>query len=142
MQVAAKRVYESPSRSDGVRVLVDRLWPRGLSKADAALDEWFRSLAPSDELRKWFHAQPRHWIVFRKRYLKELAKPASEEDLRKLYTLAQKRKPLTLLYASKNETCNNAIVLRDLLEGMRKPPTGTGPKALRGWRTREAAMRR
>ncbi|MFZ0774455.1 MAG: DUF488 family protein [Candidatus Sulfotelmatobacter sp.] len=142
MAVAVKRVYESVSRSDGARVLVDRLWPRGLRKAEIALDEWLRDLAPSDELRKWFHAQPESWRVFRKRYLKELARPEAENDLRKLYSLAHKRKRLTLLYASKNEVHNNAIVLKDLLDGMRKPPTGTGPGALRTMRLRDAAVRR
>jgi uncharacterized protein YeaO (DUF488 family) len=142
MPVAVKRVYQPVSRSDGARVLVDRLWPRGLSKAETALQDWLRDLAPSDELRKWYHAQPEKWLLFRKRYLKELARPEAENDLQKLYSLAHKRKRLTLLYASKNETRNNAVVLKDLLEGMRKPPTGTGPGALRGMRTREAAVRR
>ncbi len=142
MPVAVKRVYESVSRSDGARVLVDRLWPRGLRKTEIALDEWLRDLAPSDELRKWFHTQPERWELFRKRYLKELARPEAEKDLQTLYNLAQKRKRLTLLYASKNEERNNAVVLKDLLDGMRKPPTGTGPGALRSMRTREAAVRR
>jgi uncharacterized protein YeaO (DUF488 family) len=142
MPVAVKRVYEPASRSDGARVLVDRLWPRGLSKAEVSLQEWLRDLAPSDELRQWFHAHPERWLLFRKRYLKELARPEAEKDLQKLYSLAHKRKRLTLLYASKNENRNNAIVLKDLLEGMRKPPTGTGRGALRGLRTREAAVRR
>jgi uncharacterized protein YeaO (DUF488 family) len=142
MPVAVKRVYESVSRSDGARVLVDRLWPRGLRKTEAAVDEWFRNLAPSDELRKWTHAQPGRWLLFRKRYLKELARPEAEKDLQKLYTLAHKRKRLTLLYASKNLQHNNAVVLKDLLEGMRKPPNGTGPGALRAMGAREAAVRR
>jgi uncharacterized protein YeaO (DUF488 family) len=142
MTVAVKRVYEPVSRSDGTRVLVDRLWPRGLRKSEVALHEWLRDLAPSNELRKWMHAQPDRWLLFRKRYLKELAGPEAEKDLRMLYNLARKRKRLTLLYASKNETHNNAVVLKDLLDGMRKPPTGTGPGALRGLRTRDAAVRR
>jgi uncharacterized protein YeaO (DUF488 family) len=141
MPVAVKRVYESASRSDGARVLVDRLWPRGLRKTEIAMHEWLRDLAPSDELRKWFHAQPDQWLIFRKRYLKELARPEAEKDLQKLYSLAHKRKRLTLLYASKNEKRNNAVVLKDLLDGTRKPPTGTGPGALR-MRAREAAVRR
>ncbi len=141
MPVAVKRVYESVSRSDGARVLVDRLWPRGLRKTSAALDLWLRDLAPSDDLRQWFHARPERWELFRKRYLKELASPEAESDLQKLYALARKRKRVTLLYASKNVTRNNAVVLRDLLEGSRKPPTGTGPGALR-MRSREAAVRR
>jgi uncharacterized protein YeaO (DUF488 family) len=142
MSIAVKRVYESVSHSDGARVLVDRLWPRGLKKTEVALHEWLRDLAPSNELRKWFHAQPEQWLAFRKRYLKELASPEAEKDLQKLYTLAHKRKRVTLLYASKNEKRNNAVVLKDLLDGMRKPPTGTGRGALRSMRTRDAAVRR
>jgi len=142
MPVTVKRVYESVSHSDGARILVDRLWPRGLRKTEVALDDWLRDLAPSDSLRKWFHAQPERWALFRKRYLKELAGPEAEKDLQKLYTLAHKKKRLTLLYASKNEQHNNAVVLKDLLDGMRKPPTGTGPGALRTLRVRDAAVRR
>jgi len=142
MSVAIKRVYEPPSRTDGARVLVDRLWPRGLTKAHAALDEWLRELAPSDELRRWFHARPDHWVAFRKKYLKELSQPGAEDALRQLYQLARKRKRLTLLFASRNETHNNALVLKELLDGSRKPPTGTGPGALHGLRKREAAARR
>ena len=142
MSIAVKRVYESVSHSDGARVLVDRLWPRGLKKTEVALHEWLRDLAPSNELRKWFHAQPEQWLAFRKRYLKELASPEAEKDLQKLYTLAHKRKRVTLLYASKNEKRNNAVVLKDLLDGLRKPPTGTGRGALRSMRTRDAAVRR
>ncbi len=127
MAVALKRVYEKPAKSDGTRVLVDRLWPRGLSKADAALDAWLKDLAPSDALRQWFHASPNGWITFRKRYLKELARPEAHSALDELYRLAAQRKRLTLLFASKNEERNNATVLKDLLDGMRKPPTGTGP---------------
>src|ERR1039458_6097390 len=73
MNLVVKRVYEAASPSDGVRVLVDRLWPRGLTKQDAAAKFWLRDLAPSNELRQWFHANPEAWRMFRKRYLKELA---------------------------------------------------------------------
>jgi uncharacterized protein YeaO (DUF488 family) len=124
--VAVKRVYEAPSRNDGVRVLVDRLWPRGLTKERADVDEWLRDLAPSNELRQWYHQQPDAWTLFRKRYLKELTRPEASAPLEQLYKFAAGPKPLTLLFASKNESRNNAIVLRDLLEGMRKPPSGTG----------------
>lgn len=127
MPVAVKRVYEKPARADGTRVLVDRLWPRGMTKVGAAVDSWLRDLAPSDELRKWFHARPGAWSHFRKRYMKELGKPEAARALDQLYRLASRRKRLTLLFASRNEEHNNAVVLRDLLEGMRKPPTGTGP---------------
>ena len=135
--VTVKRVYEKPARADGTRVLVDRLWPRGLSKARAVVDQWLRDLAPSDALRKWFHARPEAWAVFRKRYLKELARPESAQALDELYRLARQRKKLTLLFASKNEEQNNAVVLRDLLEGMRKPPGGTGPGGARAVRNRQ-----
>jgi uncharacterized protein YeaO (DUF488 family) len=136
--VTVKRVYEKSARADGTRVLIDRLWPRGLSKDRAAVDKWLRDLAPSDTLRKWFHARPEAWLVFRKRYLKELAHPESAPALDELYRLANRRKRLTLLFASKNEDHNNAVVLRDLLEGMRKPPTGTGPAGARAARNRQA----
>jgi uncharacterized protein YeaO (DUF488 family) len=142
MPVAVKRVYEPVSRSDGTRVLVDRLWPRGLRKSEIAVRAWLRDLAPSGELRKWFHAQPEQWTIFRERYLKELGRPEAAEDLRTLYSLAHKRKRVTLLYASKNERHNNAMVLKELLDGMRKPPTGTGPGAVRAIRRRDAAIRR
>jgi uncharacterized protein YeaO (DUF488 family) len=142
MAIAVKRVYETASRNDGARVLVDRLWPRGLTKERAAVDEWLRDLAPSDELRRWYHARPEHWANFRKKYLKELSQPEAEDALLRLYKLAHKRKRLTLLFASKNETNNNAIVLKELLDGMRKPPTGTGPGAVHGMRKREAPVRR
>jgi uncharacterized protein YeaO (DUF488 family) len=142
MTVAIKRVYEPASRADGARVLVDRLWPRGLTKAKAAIDEWLRDIAPSDELRRWYHARPEHWRDFRKKYLKELAQPEAEASLFQLYKLAQKRREVTLLFASKNETNNNAVVLKELLDGMRKPPTGTGPGAIGAMRRREAAVRR
>ena len=136
--VTVKRVYEKPARGDGCRVLVDRLWPRGLGKSQAALHAWLRDLAPSHELRRWFHAHPESWLPFRKRYLKELALPRAAEALDKLYRLAYRKKNLTLLFASKNERHNNAVVLKDLLEGMRKPPTGTGPGAARAMRNRQA----
>src|SRR5579872_3538404 len=116
-RVTVKRVYEKPARGDGYRVLVDRLWPRGLSKTQAALHVWLRDLAPSDELRQWFHARPDSWLTFRKRYLKELGLPAAAEALNELYRLAHRKKNLTLLFASKNEQYNNAVVLKDLLDG-------------------------
>ncbi len=136
--VAVKRVYEKPVRSDGTRVLVDRLWPRGLSKDRAQVDKWLRDLSPSDALNKWFHERPESWQVFRRRYLKELAQPESASALTELYQLANRRRKLTLLFASKNEHHNNAIVLKDLLAGMRKPPTGTGPAGARAARSRHA----
>jgi len=142
MTISIKRVYEPAERSDGVRVLVDRLWPRGLTKEKAAIDEWLRDLAPSNELRRWYHARPGEWEAFRKKYLKELSQSEPQEALHRLYDLAHKKTQLTLLFASKNESLNNAVVLKELLEGKRKPPTGTGPGAIHAMRRREAAVRR
>lgn len=142
MTVSIKRVYEPAERSDGVRLLVDRLWPRGLTKEKAAIDEWLRDLAPSNELRRWYHARPGEWEAFRKKYLKELAQPEPQQALHRLYDLAHRETQLTLLFASKNESLNNAVVLKELLEGKRKPPTGTGPGAIHAMRKREAAVRR
>lgn len=142
MTIAIKRVYEPAKRADGSRVLVDRLWPRGLTKEKAAVDEWLRDLAPSDELRRWYHARPDQWTAFRQKYLKELRQPDREQNLQQLYELAHKKKRLTLLFASKNESHNNALVLKELLEGVRKPPTGTGPGAISAQRQRRAAVRR
>jgi len=136
--VLVKRVYENPTRSDGTRVLVDRLWPRGLSKDRAAIDAWLRELAPSDALRKWFHQRPTAWVTFRRRYLKELSQPEAAAALEELYRLAHDRRQLTLLYASRNQQHNNATVLKDLLNGMRKPPTGTGPAGAKAARHRAA----
>jgi len=142
MAVNVKRIYDKPARSDGTRILVDRLWPRGVSKSRAALDAWMRDLSPSSELRQWYHSHPESWQSFRKRYLKELADPHAAEALNQLHQLAGKRKPLTLLFASRDEERNNAVVLKDLLDGMRKPPTGTGPGAARDLRVREARRAR
>ena len=141
MAVAVKRVYETPAASDGVRVLVDRLWPRGLTKKDAAAKFWLRDLAPSNELRQWFHANPEAWRFFRKRYLKELVSPEGSAALEKLYALAKPGKRLTLLYASRNEEHNNAVVLKELLDGARKPPSSIGRAALGRGRIRKSKKR-
>jgi len=141
MAVVVKRVYEKVSASDGARVLVDRLWPRGISKKEAALDAWLKELAPSDELRRWSHEHREAWGMFRKRYLRELTRPEAAQQLQELYQFARGRKRLTLLYAFKDEEHNNAVVLKDLLDGMKKPPTGTGPAAVGASRLRKAARR-
>lgn len=127
MAVAIKRVYELPTPQDGVRVLVDRLWPRGMTKQAAALDTWLKDLAPSDELRKWYHAHPEQWSKFRERYLKELSSETAAAALQQLYELRDANRQLTLLFGSKNLERNNATVLQQLMEGDRKPPKGTGP---------------
>jgi len=127
--INVKRAYEKPSAKDGARVLVDRLWPRGIKKSEARLAAWLRGLAPSYALRKWFHEKglPEFFPEFRRRYLHELSRPAASDALNDLYSLARSHSTVTLIYASKNEEQNNATVLRDLLNGMRKPPASSGP---------------
>jgi len=142
MTIAIKRVYELPSAADGRRVLVDRLWPRGLTKERAAVDEWLRELAPSDDLRRWYHARPSQWATFRLKYVRELSQSQSQLALQRIYELAHARKRLTLVFASKNEDYNNATVLKELIEGLRKPPIGIRAAAAAGVRQRKAAARR
>ena len=137
-QIRTKRIYEKPTRADGTRVLVDRQWPRGVSKEQCALHAWLKQLAPSDNLRKWFHEHPESWALFRKEYCKELRQPEAAAALSELYRLASQRKRLTLVFASRDETHNNAVILRELLEGIRKPPTGTGPAGLRFMKASQA----
>ena len=142
MTVRLKRVYDPPSLQDGARILVDRLWPRGLTKEAAALDAWLKDVAPSNELRKWFHAHPPQWSKFRQKYLAELTTGAAHAALQQLHDLARKRRGLTLLFASKNLEQNNALVLKQLIDGERKPPTGTGPaRAAIAGRARAAGSR-
>jgi uncharacterized protein YeaO (DUF488 family) len=126
--VHLKRVYDAPSPHDGARVLVDRLWPRGLTKDAASLDVWLKDVAPSNELRMWFHAHPPQWSKFRKQYLAELTTGEAHAALEQLHELAHKRRGLTLLYASRDTEHNHAVILKQLVEGERKPPTGTGPE--------------
>lgn len=111
-RVRVKRIYRAVRVSDGARVLVDRLWPRGLSKDRARLHSWCRDIAPSDGLRRWFHANPADWETFAARYRDELAQ--KDDLLRGLVRLAGDG-VVTLLFASKEEERNNATVLRDLL---------------------------
>jgi uncharacterized protein YeaO (DUF488 family) len=138
VSVVVKRVYEAASAPDGVRVLVDRLWPRGLTKKAAAIKFWLRDLAPSNELRQWFHANPEGWNLFRKRYLKELKTEEASAALEKLHHLAEGKRRVTLLYASRNVERNNATVLKELLEGMPKPPSSVGRAAAGSGRIRKA----
>lgn len=138
MTVFVKRVYEAPAAADGVRVLVDRLWPRGLTKEEAAVKHWLRDLAPSTELRQWFHANHEAWAQFRRRYMKELAAPKAAAAVEKLYALASKNKKVTLLYASRMQERNNATVLKEHLEGAPKPPSSVGREAIGRGRIRKA----
>jgi uncharacterized protein YeaO (DUF488 family) len=112
--VNVKRIYDPPAPSDGFRVLVDRLWPRGLSKDAAAFDKWVKDIAPSAELRRWFGHEPAPWNEFRQRYAKELNQRQNLlDDLRE----RARQGPITLVYSARDETHNNAVALRDLILG-------------------------
>jgi uncharacterized protein YeaO (DUF488 family) len=114
MTVRTKRVYEQPAEGDGYRVLVDRVWPRGLSREKAAVDEWERELAPSAELRKWFGHRPERFDEFRRRYRTELRARKSEVDA--LRERARKE-TVTLLFGARDTEHNNAVVLAEVLCG-------------------------
>ncbi|MFA4903093.1 MAG: DUF488 domain-containing protein [Desulfobaccales bacterium] len=109
-----KRAYAPPSPADGFRVLVERLWPRGLTKADAALDLWLKEIAPSPELRQWFAHDPTKWEEFCRRYWAELA---DRTDAVKLLKEKLRQGKVTLVYGSKDETHNAAVALKEFLEG-------------------------
>jgi len=114
MKVALKRVYEPPSPSDGTRILVDRLWPRGLSKDKARVDLWLKEIAPSTELRRWFAHDPAKWAEFQRRYRAELdANPDAVSELK----AALADGPATLVYGAKDEAHNDAVVLAAYLAG-------------------------
>jgi uncharacterized protein YeaO (DUF488 family) len=117
MDVRLKRAYEPAAASDGYRVLVDRLWPRGISRAAARLDEWARELAPSGELRRWFGHDPSRFAEFRRRYTAELG--GQEEKLRELRRRARGG-PLTLVYGAHDEEHNDAVVLAQILRSGRR----------------------
>ena len=110
MKIQIKRVYEKPDAKDGFRILVDRLWPRGLTKEKAALDLWLKDIAPSTDLRKWFNHDPEKWKEFQKRYRKELKENKEAVDTLKEHL---KKGTVTLLYAARDEAHNEAEVLKD-----------------------------
>lgn len=118
-KVQVRRVYDEPERSDGTRVLVDRIWPRGVTKARAALDEWCKDIAPSAELRKWYGHDPGKYEEFGRRYRAELIDPERAVALAHLRSLATDR-PLTLLTATKNPEISEAAVLASLVQGERR----------------------
>lgn len=113
MAVRIKRVYEAPAKEDGFRVLIDHLWPRGVKKEAAAIDEWLKDIAPSTDLRKWFSHDPNKWDEFRGRYFMELDK--NRETVAKL-AKKMKAETVTLVYASKEERFNNAVALKEYVE--------------------------
>ena len=116
MDIQLKRVYEKPEDSDGIRILVERLWPRGLSKEKAKIDLWLKEAAPSTELRKWFGHDPEKWGEFKKRYYVEL----QDNKLVIKDTLEQHKETITFVYASKEETYNNAVALKEYVDKLFK----------------------
>jgi uncharacterized protein YeaO (DUF488 family) len=113
MAVAVKRIYDTITEKDGYRILVDRLWPRGMKKESAPIDTWLKEVAPSTALRQWFNHDPAKWEQFIEKYKKELA---GNEAFDALKQLVKKHRKVTLLYASRNETHNHALVLQQLLK--------------------------
>ena len=113
MNVRLKRVYEKPDKGDGVRILVDRLWPRGLSKKKAQVDFWLKEIAPTSELRKWFRHDPKKWDEFQKRYEQEIRR---KDDLMKILKRRARQGAITLIYAARDEKHNEAVVLKHFLE--------------------------
>jgi uncharacterized protein YeaO (DUF488 family) len=114
LQIFIKRAYENPTPEDGYRVLVDRVWPRGRSKAALALDQWASDLAPSTTLRKWFGHDPKRWEAFGQRYRIELASEEQQERMRRLLSDSDGH-PISLIYGAKDENHNQAVVVRDVL---------------------------
>ena len=115
-QIGLKRAYDPPAADDGARVLVDRLWPRGVSKAEARLDLWLKTVAPSADLRRWFDHQPERWPEFRRRYREELAANPALDELRRLAAAG----PLTLVYGARDREHNDAVVLAEVLDEGRR----------------------
>jgi uncharacterized protein YeaO (DUF488 family) len=118
-EIALKRVYEPAQAEDGTRVLVDRLWPRGLRKDKAEIDFWAKDVAPSNALRRWFGHKPERWKEFEKRYREELVAPEAQRQVDAIRALARKAH-VTLLYAAHDEAMNNAVALRNYLRKRRK----------------------
>lgn len=114
--IVLKRAYDKPARGDGVRILVDRLWPRGIKKEDLHLDAWAKTLAPSTALRTWFAHDEAKWPEFRKRYRAELTASGASKTIAELLQSVKRTKTVTLLYGAKDREHNEAVVLRDLFE--------------------------
>ena len=125
MPIAVKRVYDPPSPADGLRVLVDRLWPRGVSKAAARIDLWAKELSPSNELRQWYAHDAKKWPKFTRRYFSELR---TQSEVLKALSLQTRKQKVTLLFGSKEPRLNNAYALKQFLEsrsGRSKQPART-----------------
>lgn len=117
MDIKIKRAYEQSDKADGLRILVDRLWPRGLTKKKASVDLWLKDIAPSTELRKWFGHDPAKWKQFQTRYRKELRE---KKDALKLLRQKSKEQTVTLVYGARDEEHNEALVLKKILEGRKR----------------------
>ncbi|MBS1736656.1 MAG: DUF488 domain-containing protein [Bacteroidetes bacterium] len=113
MKIKIKRVYETPEKEDGERILVDRLWPRGLTKQKAAVDIWLKEIGPSTQLRKWFAHDAAKWIGFQQKYIKELSSNINEVSILKAHI---KNGPVTLVYGARDQEHNEALVLKKWLE--------------------------
>jgi uncharacterized protein YeaO (DUF488 family) len=111
--IKIKRIYDTPKPDDGIRILVDRLWPRGLSKEKARVDLWLKEIAPSNELRKWYGHDPKKWAEFKKRYFKDLD---MKRELVNQIVQKTKEGDVTLLYSSKEEKLNNAAAVKEYIE--------------------------
>lgn len=118
--IRIKRIYDRPDPSDGVRILVDRLWPRGMSKDAARIDEWRKDLAPTNVLREWVHHDPNRWEEFQVRYRNELDAAGKAGELKELAERARSE-TITLLYAARDEARNNAVALKKILEKLPRP---------------------
>jgi uncharacterized protein YeaO (DUF488 family) len=127
MAVLLKPANQAASRDDGARVLVDRRKPRGIARESMELKSWLPTLGPSDPLRRWLAERPTQWPVFRRRYLEELCEQQAADALGELELIAQSERSITLLTAAKDPEHSHAAILRDLLGGVKKPPTTTGP---------------
>jgi len=113
MKIELKRVYEKPSTNDGYRILIDRIWPRGVTKMDAKIDEWLKDVAPSNELRKWFNHEPDKWKEFKRRYFEELND--NKKQTKNIYDRI-KHQRITFVYSAKNQDFNNAVALKEYIE--------------------------
>lgn len=115
--IKTKRIYEEPVDSDGVRILTERLWPRGVSKERANLDKWMKGVAPSHDLRKWFDHDPDKWDEFKEKYMQELF---GSDHVEELLEIIKENETVTFIYASKDEEHNSTVLLKDFIKNLRK----------------------
>jgi uncharacterized protein YeaO (DUF488 family) len=123
-EIRIKRAYDAPARGDGFRVLVDRVWPRGLSKDDLQIDLWVKEIAPSTKLRQWFGHDPERWMEFRERYERELKDTDAHDEIRNIIASAKDTFVITLVYGAKDAEHNQAVVLKGVFEKL----SGSSPR--------------